>query len=129
MKISEIQNILDATILTGKDQLDRNVVGAGGADLMADVLSAVTKDAALLTGLTTASEPVRRELEATDAEGRLRCEGLAAGRYSVQLSGGGAGIGAVARPQQGPVVRDVAGPARGRREGLCSRGRQQPEGP
>ncbi|MGD8344437.1 MAG: DRTGG domain-containing protein [Desulfobacterales bacterium] len=53
MKISEIQNILDATILTGKDQLDRNVVGAGGADLMADVLSAVTKDAALLTGLTT----------------------------------------------------------------------------
>ena len=53
MKLYEIQNILDATILTGEDQLDRTVVGAGGADLMADVLSAVAKDAVLLTGLTT----------------------------------------------------------------------------
>ncbi len=53
MKLYEIQNILDATILTGADQLDRTVVGAGGADLMADVLSAVAQDAVLLTGLTT----------------------------------------------------------------------------
>jgi hypothetical protein len=37
MKLFEIQTILDATILTGEDQLDRTVVGAGGADLMADV--------------------------------------------------------------------------------------------
>ena len=53
MKLSEIQNILEATVLTGEDQLDRSVVGAGGADLMADVLSAVAKEAVLLTGLTT----------------------------------------------------------------------------
>ena len=53
MKLSEIQNILQATVLTGEDQLDKSVVGAGGADLMADVLSAVAKDALLLTGLTT----------------------------------------------------------------------------
>jgi predicted transcriptional regulator len=53
MKISEIQNILNATVLTGEDQLERTVIGAGGADLMADVLSAVTKEAVLLTGLTT----------------------------------------------------------------------------
>ena len=53
MKLYEIQNILDATILTGEDQLERSVVGAGGADLMADVLSAVAKEAVLLTGLTT----------------------------------------------------------------------------
>ena len=53
MKISEIQTILNATVLTGEDQLDQSVVGAGGADLMADVLSAVAKDAVLLTGLTT----------------------------------------------------------------------------
>lgn len=53
MKLYEIQNILDATILTGGDRLDLTVVGAGGADLMADVLSAVTQDAVLLTGLTT----------------------------------------------------------------------------
>ena len=53
MKLSEIQNILEAKVLTGEDQLDNSVVGAGGADLMADVLSAVAKDAVLLTGLTT----------------------------------------------------------------------------
>ena len=53
MKLYEIQNILDATILTGGDRLDLTVVGAGGADLMADVLSAVAQDAVLLTGLTT----------------------------------------------------------------------------
>jgi len=53
MKLYEIQKILDATILTGEDQLDRVVEGAGGADLMTDVLSAVAKEAVLLTGLTT----------------------------------------------------------------------------
>ena len=53
MKISEIKAILDATVLSGEDQLERTVVGAGGADLMADVLSAVARDAVLLTGLTT----------------------------------------------------------------------------
>jgi len=53
MKISEIKVILDATVLSGEDQLERTVVGAGGADLMADVLSAVARDAVLLTGLTT----------------------------------------------------------------------------
>lgn len=53
MKISEIKAILDATVLTGEDRLDKSVVAAGGADLMADVLSAVARDAVLLTGLTT----------------------------------------------------------------------------
>jgi predicted transcriptional regulator len=53
MKLYEVQNILDATVLTGENQLDRTIVGAGGADLMADVLSAVAKEAVLLTGLTT----------------------------------------------------------------------------
>lgn len=53
MKISEIKDILKAEILVGEDQMDVNVVGAGGADLMADVLSAVAKGAVLLTGLTT----------------------------------------------------------------------------
>jgi predicted transcriptional regulator len=53
MKISEIQDILNAVVLTGEDLLDQSVVGAGGADLMADVLSAVAKEAVLLTGLTT----------------------------------------------------------------------------
>jgi predicted transcriptional regulator len=53
MKISEIKSILKADVLVGEDQLDKSVVAAGGADLMADVLSAVAQEAVLLTGLTT----------------------------------------------------------------------------
>jgi len=53
MKISEIKDILKAEILVGQDQMDVRVSGAGGADLMADVLSAVAKGAVLLTGLIT----------------------------------------------------------------------------
>lgn len=53
MKISEIKEILNAEVLTGAELLDESVSGAGGADLMADVLSAVAKGGALLTGLTT----------------------------------------------------------------------------
>jgi predicted transcriptional regulator len=64
MKISEIRDILKAEVLVGEDQLDKTVVGAGGADLMADVLSAVAKGAALLTGLTT--EQVLRTARVAD---------------------------------------------------------------
>ena len=53
MKLSEIKEILNAAVLVGEDQLDKTVVGGGGADLMADVLSAVAREAVLLTGLTT----------------------------------------------------------------------------
>jgi predicted transcriptional regulator len=53
MKISEIRDILKAEVLVGEEQLDKSVFAGGGADLMADVLSAVARDAVLLTGLTT----------------------------------------------------------------------------
>ena len=53
MKISEIRDTLKAEVLVGHDQLERSVVAGGGADLMADVLSAVARGAVLLTGLTT----------------------------------------------------------------------------
>jgi predicted transcriptional regulator len=53
MKLSEIKDILKATVLHGDQALDRVMVGGGGADLMEDVLSAVTEGAVLLTGLTT----------------------------------------------------------------------------
>jgi len=53
MKIFEIRDILKAEVLAGDSNLDRVVVGGGGADLMEDVLAAVAKGSALLTGLTT----------------------------------------------------------------------------
>jgi predicted transcriptional regulator len=51
MKLSEIKDVLKAEVLAGEDQLDKTIVGAGGADLMGDVLAAVAEQAALLTGL------------------------------------------------------------------------------
>ena len=53
MKISEIRDLLKADVLVGKDQLNKSVFAAGGADLMSDVLLAVAQEAVLLTGLTT----------------------------------------------------------------------------
>lgn len=51
MLLSEVRDILKAEVLFGDDMLDNNIFGAGGADLMDDILSAVAKGAALLTGL------------------------------------------------------------------------------
>ena len=53
MKVSEIKEILKADVLAGGDHLERTVLGAGGADLMNDVLAAAAEGAVLLTGLTT----------------------------------------------------------------------------
>jgi len=53
MKLSEIQKILDATVLYGHDRLEDDVFACGAADLMEDVLQATAKGAVLLTGLTT----------------------------------------------------------------------------
>ena len=53
MKIYEVREILNAEVLYGETHLDKTIVGAGGADLMEDVLAAAAKEALLLTGLTT----------------------------------------------------------------------------
>ena len=54
MKISEIKDILNAEMLCGEEQMDKTIDAAGAADLMDDVLAAVAKECALLTGVTTA---------------------------------------------------------------------------
>ena len=51
MKLYEVADILTAKVLVGKEQLDNDIAGGGSADLMQDVLSAVAKDAVLLTGV------------------------------------------------------------------------------
>ena len=54
MKISEIVKLLEAEMLCGQDDLDREIKCACGADLMSDVLAFVKHDALLLTGLVNA---------------------------------------------------------------------------
>ena len=53
MKVSEICEILKATVLSGEMHLDDRITGCGSADLMEDVLSATTDGCVLLTGVTT----------------------------------------------------------------------------
>lgn len=51
MKISEVKEILNATVLCGEEFMDKDVKSACGCDLMSDVLAFVKDDALLLTGL------------------------------------------------------------------------------
>ncbi len=51
MKISQIRELLEAEVLCGADQLDREVHSACGSDMMSDVLAYVKDQAVLLTGL------------------------------------------------------------------------------
>ncbi len=51
MKISTIKELLDAKILCGEENLDKEVYSAFGCDLMSDVLAYVNDQAVLLSGL------------------------------------------------------------------------------
>jgi len=51
MKLYEVKDILAARVLVGDEQMDKDIMGGGSADLMEDVLSATARDAVLLTGV------------------------------------------------------------------------------
>lgn len=51
MKISRMQELLDAKLLCGEEHLGKHVYSAFGCDLMSDVLAYVTDQSVLLTGL------------------------------------------------------------------------------
>jgi predicted transcriptional regulator len=50
--LREIKELLDAEVLVGHDQLEKEVKTAFGADLMSDVLAFAKAGSLLLTGLT-----------------------------------------------------------------------------
>ena len=51
MLLSDIKQILNATVLWGEDHLAREVMSACGSDIKSDVLAFVKNQALLLTGL------------------------------------------------------------------------------
>ena len=51
MKISKMQELLDAEVLCCEENLGKHVYSAFGCDLMSDVLAYATDQAVLLTGL------------------------------------------------------------------------------
>ena len=52
MKLREVKDILDASVVVGEEKLDMEVSTAFGADLMSDVMAFAKADSLLLTGLT-----------------------------------------------------------------------------
>lgn len=54
MKIETIQNLLDAQVLCGSENLQTDIHTACGSDMMSDVLAYVKDQAVLLTGLVNA---------------------------------------------------------------------------
>ncbi len=53
MKLSELANNLDASLLSGEERLDIEIDKVGASDLMSDILAALSERGILLTGLTT----------------------------------------------------------------------------
>ncbi len=53
MKINEIVEALDASLLAGKDQINKDITKCGASDLMSDILAGFSEGSVLLTGLTT----------------------------------------------------------------------------
>ena len=51
MKLNEIKEILNATVICGDDKLDYEVSSAFASDMMSDVLAYAKTDSVLLTGL------------------------------------------------------------------------------
>ena len=51
MKISKVAAVLDCEVLCGKENLDREVTSACGADLMSDALAFAKEHSVLLTGM------------------------------------------------------------------------------
>ncbi len=54
MKVSEVCEILSATIICGEELADKEVNSACGSDMMSDVLAFVKDQGVLLTGLVNA---------------------------------------------------------------------------
>ena len=52
INLNQVCSTLNAKILLGEDQMDREVFSACGADLMSDVLTFTKRKTLLLTGLT-----------------------------------------------------------------------------
>jgi len=54
LKLREVKDILEASVVVGEEKLDMEVSTAFGADLMSDVLAFAKAGSILLTGLTNA---------------------------------------------------------------------------
>lgn len=84
MKISEIANILSATIVTDFSNENTDVLFSFASDLMSDVLAFATEDSLLITGLNNTQ--VIRTAEMMDISTVLFVRGKKPGKELIDLA-------------------------------------------
>lgn len=84
MRLSEIRDIIDATVISGEDKLDLEIQTAFGADLMSDVLAFARSGCLLITGLS--NPQAVRTAYALDISAILVCRGKAISDKFVEIA-------------------------------------------
>ena len=84
MTLHEIKDLLEAEVLIGEDQLDREVKTAFVADLMSDVLAFGTAGSLLITGLT--NPQVLRTADVIDIAAIIMGRGKTLSTETIQLA-------------------------------------------
>ena len=84
MKLVEIVNIIDGTVFNSNQNLEMEIKGGCGADLMSDVLASVQPDAILLTGLC--NPQVVRTAQMADVQAIIFVRGKQPNKETIQLA-------------------------------------------
>jgi predicted transcriptional regulator len=84
MKLAEIVNIIDGTVFNSNQNLEMEIMGGCGADLMSDVLASVQPDAILLTGLC--NPQVVRTAQMADVQAIIFVRGKQPNKETIQLA-------------------------------------------
>jgi predicted transcriptional regulator len=82
--LREVKEILDAEVIVGEDQIDKDVKTAFSADLMSDVLAFATAGSLLLTGVT--NPQVVRTSEILDIAAIIMVRGKRPSQETIQLA-------------------------------------------
>ncbi len=84
MTLREVKEILEAEVIVGEDQLEKEVKTAFSADLMSDVLAFATAGSLLLTGVT--NPQVVRTAEILDIAAIVMVRGKRPSQETTQLA-------------------------------------------
>jgi predicted transcriptional regulator len=84
MKLAEIISLIDGTVFNSHQNLNIEIKGGCGADLMSDVLASVQPDAILLTGLC--NPQVVRTAQMADVRAIIFVRGKQPNKDTIQLA-------------------------------------------
>jgi predicted transcriptional regulator len=84
MKLADIIQLIDGTLFIENAQLDKEISGGCGADLMSDVLASIQPEAVLLTGLC--NPQVVRTAQMADVRAIILVRGKQPPRETIELA-------------------------------------------